>query len=47
MSSIYVFNPKTQPAITNTVSVVDTNGNSLANNYLKNDGDEMTGPLIF
>lgn len=41
-----IFNPKQVPAITNTVSVVDTNGNSLANNFLVKSGDVMYGNLI-
>ena len=41
-----IFNPRQVPSITNTVSVVDTNGNSLANNFLVKSGDVMNGSLV-
>ena len=46
MSSLYIFNPRQIPAVTNTVSVIDQNGNSLANNFVRNTGDTMNGSLI-
>ena len=42
----YVFNPKQIPSITNTVSVIDSNGNSLVNDFIRNTGDIMKGDLV-
>ena len=42
-----IFNPKSTAMITNTVSVIDVNGNSLINDFIRKTGDVMEGNLIF